>query len=267
VKNQANSAELSKLEQLEAGGEELNDVQLARLRVLRRSRENARVKRQAKRDELSKLEQLEADGEADDVQLARLRVLRRSRENARLKRQANKERKSEYDRSRRQAKSAELVELKQLVANEEDINDVQQAKLEVLQSAKNKKNEADRLYYQAKRQKRIEEDIGQEHPMVKLLVSSNKNCSPKLIQLVSNGLLRKVLESYFVSGQKNKLSDKFIKTIDGCKEVSRQIIVSCLDTHIPDLSRMIKNGISCKKPLSTDDSNRAQQIIVELFPK
>ena len=60
MKRQAKRDELSKLEQLEAGGEELNDVQLARLRVLRRSRENARLKRQAKREELVTLKQLVA---------------------------------------------------------------------------------------------------------------------------------------------------------------------------------------------------------------
>jgi hypothetical protein len=273
LRNQANSAEFSKLEQLEAGGEELNDVQLARLRVLRRSRENARLKRQAKRDELSKLEQLEAGGEADDVQLARLRVLRSSRENARLK-----------QRLRNQANSAEFSKLEQLVAGGEELNDVQQAKLDKHQKAKERKNEADRLYqqkryqakrneadrlyqqkrYQAKRQKRQEEAIGQEHPMMKLL--SNKKCSSKLIQLISDGSLKKVLTSYFVTGQKSKLSDKFIKTVDGCEEVSRFLILNCLEHHIPELSRM-KEEISAMQPLSTDDSNRAQQIIHQLFPE
>ena len=273
AKRQAKRDELSKLEQLEAGGEELNDVQLARLRVLRRRLENRRLKQrlrnQAKRDELSKLEQLEAGGEElNDVQLARLRVLRRSRENARLKRQANKERKSEYDRLRYHAKHDELVELKQLVADEEDINDVQQAKLDKHQKAKERKNEADRLYqqkrYQAKRQKRQEEAINQEHPMMKLL--SNKKTSTKLIQLVSDGIVKKVLTSYFVTGQKSKLSDKFIKTVDGCEEVSRFLILNCLEHHIPELSRM-KEEISAMQPLSTDDSNRAQQIIHQLFPE
>jgi hypothetical protein len=133
-----------------------------------------------------------------------------------------------------------------------------------LPSARERKNENERLRYQAKRQKRQEEAIDQEHPMIKLLVNSRKNSS-KLIQLVSDGIVKKVLLSYFVTGQTNKLSDKFIKTVDGCEEVTRHLILSCLDPHIPDLMDM-KEEISCKKPLSTDDSNRAQQIILRLFP-
>jgi len=58
--------------------------------------------------------------------------------------------------------------------------------------------------------------------MIKLLVNSDgKKCSPKLMQLISNGTLKKVLTSYFVSGQTSKLRDKFLETVDGCKEVSR----------------------------------------------
>jgi hypothetical protein len=61
-------------------------------------------------------------------------------------------------------------------------------------------------------------------------------------------------------------SDKFLKTVDGCKEVSRFVILTCLEHHIPDLSTM-KDEISATQPLSTDDSNRAQQIIHQLFPE
>jgi hypothetical protein len=100
--------------------------------------------------------------------------------------------------------------------------------------------------------------------MMKLL--SNKKTSTKLIQLVSDGIVKKVLTSYFVTGQKSKLSDKFIKTVDGCEEVSRFLILNCLEHHIPELSR-IKEEISAMQPLSTDDSNRAQQIIHQLFPE
>ena len=134
-----------------------------------------------------------------------------------------------------------------------------------LQSARERKNENERLRYQAKRQKRQEEAIDQEHPMIKLLVNSRKNSS-KLIQLVSDGIVKKVLMSYFVTGQTNKLSDKFIKTVDGCEEVTRHLILSCLNPHIPDLSKM-KDEITYKKPLSTDNSNRAQTIILRLFPE
>jgi len=53
--------------------------------------------------------------------------------------------------------------------------------------------------------------------MIKLRVNSGgKKCSPKLKQLVSNGCVKKVLMSYFVSGQTNKLSDKYLETVDGC---------------------------------------------------
>ena len=169
---------------------------------------------------------------------------------------------------KRRAKRLELAKLEQLLADGEELNDVQLARLELLQSAKKRENETQRVRYhnetqrlkrQVKRQKRREEAIDHEHPMIKLLVSSNKIYQPKLMQLVSDGTMKKVLMSYFVSGQTSKLSDKFLKTVDGCKEVSRFLIISCLDPHIPDLSRM-KDDISCKKPLSTDNSTHAQQI-------
>ena len=108
----------------------------------------------------------------------------------------------------------------------------------------------------------------ESHPMMKLLVNAgdNKRNSSKLIQLVSDGTLKIVLTSYFVTGQTMKLSDKFLKTVDGCKEVSRFVILTCLEHHIPDLSTM-KDEISATKPLSMDNSNHAQQIIQQLFPE
>jgi hypothetical protein len=45
-------------------------------------------------------------------------------------------------------------------------------------SSKKRKSEYDRSRKQEKRQKRVEE--AEKHPMLKLLVSSNKNCPPKL---------------------------------------------------------------------------------------
>ena len=96
--------------------------------------------------------------------------------------------------------------------------------------------------------KKQEEAIGQEHPMITLIDSSNKQYQSKLMQLISNGSLKKVLTSYFVAGQKMKLSDKFLETVDGCKGVTRQLILNCLDHHIPDLSR-IKVDMSAKQPL------------------
>jgi hypothetical protein len=157
-------------------------------------------------------------------------------------------------RLKRQEERVELDTLEQLVA----VNDVQRARLEVLRStkeadrlrrqtnsAKKRKSEYDRLRKQEKRQKRVEE--AEKHPMLKLLVSSNKNCPPKLIAIINDGTLKKVLTSYFVPQQKMKLSDKFINTVDGCEGVTRFLAVSCLDNHIPDLSTM-KNSISSKTP-------------------
>ena len=182
------------------------------------------------------------------------------------------ERVNENQRLNSQANSKERDRLEKLVADGAELSVEDQAKLEVLQSAKNTKNEADRLYqqkrYQAKRQKRQEEAAVESHPMMKLLVNAgdNKRNSSKLIQLVSDGTLKIVLTSYFVTGQTMKLSDKILETVDGCKEVSRFLILNCLDHHIPDLSRM-KVDISAKQPLSMDNSNHAQQIIQQLFPE
>ena len=162
--------------------------------------------------------------------------------------------------------SAELAALEQLEADEEVLDDVQLARLEELRRAKKRHNEAALSSYHAKRQKREEAAPVESHPMIKLLVNSGKRSS-KLDQLVSDGTIKKVLMLYFVSGQKNKLSDKFLETIDGCGEVSRHLILSCLDSHIPELSTMMKDGISCKKPLSMDNSIRARQIILKLFPE
>ena len=112
------------------------------LALRERRLENARLKRRAKRLELAKLEKLVADGEKlNVVQQARLVVLRRSRENQRLK---------------RQAKRVECDKLEQLLADGEKLNDVQLARLKLLQSDKKRKNEADRLRYHAKRQKKAD---------------------------------------------------------------------------------------------------------------
>ena len=183
--------------------------------------------------------------------------------------QQGRENQRERETEIRQANRVELDTLEQLVSNHEKLTAEQQARLGVLQSARervNENNETQRLKRHVKRQKRQEEAINQEHPMIKLLVNSGGNkCSPKLIQLVSNGTLKNVLMSYFVHRQTMKLSDKFLETVDGCKGVTRQLILNCLDHHIPDLSRM-KVDISAKQPLSKDNSTRAQQIILQLFP-
>ena len=173
---------------------------------------------------------------------------------------------NENRRLKRQAKRVERDSLEKLVEDGAKLAPEEQARLDVHQSAREKENETQRLKRHAKRQKR-EETINQEHPMIKLLVNSGGNkCSPKLIQLISNGTLKIVLTSYFVTGQTMKLSDKILETVDGCKEVSRFLILNCLDHHIPDLSRM-KVDISAKQPLSMDNSNHAQQIIQQLFPE
>jgi hypothetical protein len=203
--------------------------------------------------ELATLDKLVADGGVlNDVQRLRLEDLRSA-----------KKRKSEYDQLRNQQKREVLDTIKQLDADGGVLDDVQQAKLEDLRSAKKRKIEYDRLRKQEKRQKRA---CDEKHPMIKLLVSSNKKCSPMLIAIITDGTLKKVLTSYFVPQQKMKFSDKFINTVDGCEGVTRKLANSCLDNHIPDLSTM-KDGISSKKPLSKDNSNHAQQIILQLFPE
>ena len=223
----------------------------------KREYESRRLRHQANSEELAVLEKLLADREVlDDVQLARLEELRSARERVR-------ERQNESNR----LNSAELAALEQLEADEEVLDDVQLARLEELRRAKKRHNEAALSSYHAKRQKREEAAPVESHPMIAklLLVTSNKNSS-KLMRLISNGILKKVLLSYFVLGQKMKLSDKFLETVDGCEEVSRFLVISCLDNHIPELSTMMKDGISCTKPLSMDNSNRAQEIILQLFP-
>lgn len=80
--------------------------------------------------------------------------------------------------------SAELATLKeQLEASLVELAPVQKARLEVLRSAKKRKNEADQLNYQAKRQKKkkLQEEAARvESRMMKLLVSSGKIYSSKL---------------------------------------------------------------------------------------
>jgi hypothetical protein len=172
----------------------------------------------------------------------------------------NRERK----RLKRQKDSAELATLKQLDADGEELAPEERARLEDLQSTKKRKNEASLSRYYSKRQKRVEE--AGKHPMLKLLVTSNKISSSKLIAIINDGTLKKVLTSYFVPQQKMKFANKFINTVDGCEGVTCFLAKSILDNHIPDLSTM-KNGISSKTPLSTDNSTHAQQIILQLFPE
>ena len=216
------------------------------------------MKRRAKREERDKLEKLVADGEELSVEdRARLELL-----------QSAKKRKNETQRLKRHARREEHDTLEKSVEDGVKLAPEEQTRLDVHQSAREKVNETQRLKRHVKRQKRQEEATNQEHPMMKLILvnSGGNKSSPKLIQLVSDGTLKIVLTSYFVTGQTMKLSDKFLKSVDGCKEVSRHLIISCLDHHIPKLSTM-KGIISCAKPLSMDNSNHAQQIILQLFPE
>jgi hypothetical protein len=219
-----------------------------------RNNEAKRVKRQKDSAEIATLVRLEAaGGELAPEEQARLEDLRSAKKS-----------KSEADRVRYHKNSEELAKLKQLEEDGVELNDVQQAKLEDLRSTKKRKNEASLSRYYSKRQKRVEE--AGKHPMLKLLVTSNKISSSKLIAIINDGTLKKVLTSYFVPQQKMKFADKFINTVDGCEGVTRFLANSILDNHIPDLSTM-KNGISSKTPLSTDNSTHAQQIILQLFPE
>jgi hypothetical protein len=222
--------------------------------------ENATVRRRLKRQDdsanLATLEQLVAAGRGlDDEQQVRLEELRSAQD-----------RKREADNSRNQQKREVLASLEQLEEHGVELNDVQQAKLEDLRNAKDRNNEATLSRYHSKRQKRVEEACDKSHPMIKLLVSSSKNFPSKLIAIITDGTLKKVLTSYFVPQQKMKFSDGFINTVDGCEGVTRFLANSILDNHIPYLSTM-KDGISKKTPLSVDNSFHAQQIILQLFPE
>ena len=148
--------------------------------------------------ELAALKQLVADREVlNDVQLARLEELQSAKMSAKM-------RNNESRRLKRRANRVERDTLEQLVADKGEIAPKKQARHDELQSAREKKNESQRLYKQRKRQKRQEEAAiaAESHPMIKLLVNSDGN-KHKLIQLVSDGTIKKVLMLYFVSGQKN----------------------------------------------------------------
>jgi hypothetical protein len=73
----------------------------------------------------------------------------------------------------------------------------------------------------------------ESHPMMKLLINSGgKKCSPKLMQLTSNGTVKKVLKLYFVSGQKKKLSNKFLKSVDGCGQLSYIVLSGLFPIYV-----------------------------------
>ena len=111
----------------------------------------------------------------------------------------------------------------------------------------------------------IKVSIDQEHPMIKVLVNSGgKKCSSKLMQLISNGTVKKVLKLYFVSGQKIKLSNNFLKSVDGCEQLSTNVLSGCFP-FMSDLMDM-EHEISAKQPLSRGNSIRAQEIILQLCP-
>ena len=141
------------------------------------NRERKRLKRQKDSAELATLKQLDADGEElAPEERARLEDL-----------QSAKKSKSEADRVRYHKNSEELAKLKQLEEDGVELNDVQQAKLEDLRSTEKRKNEARLSRYHSKRQKRVEE--AGKHPMLKLLVTSNKISSSKLIAIINDGTL------------------------------------------------------------------------------
>ena len=80
-------------------------------------------------------------------------------------RENQRERATENRQLKRQAIRAERDTLEQLVADGEELAPEKRAWLDDLQSAREGKNEAERLRYHAKRQKKQEEAIGQEHPI------------------------------------------------------------------------------------------------------
>jgi hypothetical protein len=171
-------------------------------------------------------------------------------------------------RLKRQDDSANLATLEQLVAAGRGLDDEQQVRLEELRKTKKRVNEMQRVRRQAKRQKREEDARDESHPMIELLLanSGGKKCSPKLIQLISNGTVKNVLTSYFVPQQKMKLSNKFLKTIDGCEKLSTHVLSFCFVGSMSDLMDM-EHDISANQPLSREQSICAQQIIRQLFPE
>jgi len=73
----------------------------------------------------------------------------------------------------------------------------------------------------------IKVGIDQEHPMMKLLVNSGKKCSPKLIKHISIGTVKKLFTTYFVPEQTMKLSNKFLKSVVGCEQLSTNVLSGC----------------------------------------
>jgi hypothetical protein len=165
-------------------------------------------------------------------------------------------------RLKRQEDSAELATLVRLEAAGGGLEDEQQVRLEELRKTKKRKNEMQRVSRQAKRQKKEEDARDESHPMIELLLanSGGKKCSPKLIQLISNGTVKNVLTSYFVPQQKMKLSNKFLKTIDGCEKLSIHVLSFYFVGSMSDLMDM-------EHALSREQSICAQQIIRQLFPE
>ncbi|KAL3783186.1 hypothetical protein ACHAW5_008120 [Stephanodiscus triporus] len=98
------------------------------------------------------------------------------------------------------------------------------------------------------------------HPVLQLLGPSNAS---KLYSSIINGEMKHALQQYFVKNQVSKPSTKFLNTTQGC-DLSRYLLLACIKI-IPGLEDM-KDGISSQTPLSKEDSEIAQAIILEYFP-
>ena len=77
--------------------------------------------------------------------------------------------------------------------------------------------------------------------------------------------MKKVITSYFVPEQTMKLYNKFLKTVDGCEQLSSNVLSGCFP-FMKDLMDM-EHEISATQPLSRGNGIRAQQIILQLFPE
>ena len=97
-----------------------------------------------------------------------------------------------------------------------------------------------------------------DHPFLQKLLSESTNVG-RLANMTVDSTIKKVLVQYFVKNQTSKLSRKFLGGLSGCYEVTKDHLDRCL-TMLPDLHDIAKL-VSKKKPLSKDESQRAQKRI------
>ena len=107
------------------------------------------------------------------------------------------------------------------------------------------------------------EDARLNHPLILLL--NQKKTSRNLYDLIMNDEMLCALQQYFVEHRDIKPSRKFLKSAQGCMNVSHKLIRKCID-NIPGLKE-ICNSISFNTPLRKGSSETAQAIIIKYFPE